>query len=76
MTQTYKDITLKVFDKVVVQVSIQKKNPQTSYMQTKLVTPYVSRDDLFWFLISHFDTKMCAGFLLFMTVKIDFPRKI
>jgi len=41
MTQTYKDITLKVFDKVVVQVSIQKKNPQTSYMQTKLVTPYI-----------------------------------
>lgn len=41
LTQTYGDITIHVFDKVIVQMSIEKKTIQSSEMQLKLVHPQI-----------------------------------
>lgn len=41
MCQTAGDVTLQVFDKVIVQVSIEQKTIQTTEMQLRLVHPQV-----------------------------------
>ncbi|XP_065668726.1 exosome complex exonuclease RRP44 isoform X2 [Hydra vulgaris] len=41
LSQTFGNVTIKVFDKVIVQVSIEKKTIQTSEMKLKLVRPEI-----------------------------------
>jgi len=43
LTQTFGDTTIYVFDKVIVQMSIEKKTIQSSEMQLKLVRPKVRK---------------------------------
>ena len=51
MTLTYDNIQFQSFDKVIVQISIEKKDVQTSEMKLRLVHPVVSSSVFFWLII-------------------------
>lgn len=57
MTLTYGNIRFQSFDKVIVQISIEKKDVQTSEMKLRLVHPLVGSSVFFLLIIlSRFST--------------------
>ena len=51
MTLAYGNVQFQSFDKVVVQISIEKKDVQTSEMKLRLVHPVVGSSVFFWLIV-------------------------